>query len=150
MIVFVLRHADRKPEPKDELTPAGIVRAKLLARMLAELRIRIAYCSTARRARYTLQPLQVALGDKLTANFVPPDDDHETHIVDAVQALLPAPKTALVISHSDSVATIVKGLTGQTIDDIEAQEFDKLFVLSITAAGTGTVALLRYGAATPP
>jgi len=32
MIVFVLRHADRKPEPADELTARGRERAELLAR----------------------------------------------------------------------------------------------------------------------
>ncbi len=148
MIVFVLRHADRKPDPKDELNQKGIVRAKLLARMLAEMRIRIAWCSTARRARDTLRPLQEALGDELTVDFVPNDDDHEAHIIAAVQALPPA-TTALVISHSDTVVAIIKGLTGQTVDKIEDAQFDKLFVLSIAAAGVGTVALLRYGAATP-
>jgi phosphohistidine phosphatase SixA len=145
MIVFALRHADR--EPGDALSTKGIERAKLLARILAEMRIRTAYCSTALRARATLQPLQAALGE-LTVDFVPQDDDHEPHIIAAVQKLSPD-TTALVISHSDTVVTIIKGLTGQTVDEIQEKQFDKLFVLSIKAHGTGTVAMLRYGAETP-
>jgi phosphohistidine phosphatase SixA len=147
MIVLALRHADRVKD-KDLLKPEGVVRAKLLARMLAEIRITTAFCSTAQRARDTLQPLQKALEDKLKVDFVPQDDDHEPHIIGAVKGL-PASTTALVISHSDSVVAIVKGLTGQTVDEIKDPQFDKLFVLPITAPGTGTVALLRYGAPTP-
>jgi phosphohistidine phosphatase SixA len=149
MIVVALRHADRVKD-KDLLKPEGVVRAKLLARMLAEIRITTAFCSTAQRARDTLQPLQEALGNKLKVDFVPQDDDHESYIIAAVEKALPAGTTALVISHSDSVVAIVKGLTGQTVDEIEDPQFDKLFVLSVTAPGTGTVALLRYGAPTPP
>ncbi len=147
MIVFALRHADRVKD-EDLLKPEGVVRARLLARMLAEMRISTAFCSTARRARDTLQPLQEALGGKLTVDFVPIDGDHEPHIIAAVKKALPAAPTALVIGHSDTVVTIIKELTGQAVDKIEDWQFDKLFVLSLTAPGVGTVALLRYGAPT--
>ena len=36
MIVFLLRHAERLPDPADDLAPDGVERAKLLAQMLAE------------------------------------------------------------------------------------------------------------------
>lgn len=145
MIVFVLRHADRVPDKdKDVLKPEGIVRANLLARMLAESGIRIAYCSAALRAQATLRPLKEVLGDKLKVDIVPLDADHEQHIIAAVKALS-ADATAMVIGHSDTVVTIIKGLTDQPVGKIAEHEFDKLFVLSIPAAGARTVALLRYG-----
>jgi hypothetical protein len=48
MIIFVVRHAGRRPDPEDDLTLEGLVRAELLARMLAEGGVGIAYHSDAR------------------------------------------------------------------------------------------------------
>jgi hypothetical protein len=45
MVVFVLRHADRKPNPDDDLTLAGIERVKLLVRMFTETRVSVAFRS---------------------------------------------------------------------------------------------------------
>jgi phosphohistidine phosphatase SixA len=145
MIVFVIRHADRKPEPDDDLTPAGIVRARLLARMLAESGVRTVFCSSAERARKTIQPLKDLLGDRLeivTASIR--STTHVQQIVDGVKAL-PENAVAAVIGHSDTVGPIIEGLSGRTIDQIASHEFDKLFVLSIASAGVSTVALTRYG-----
>ncbi len=150
MIVFVLRHADRMAEPEDALSAPGLERTKLLARMLGESGVRNAWCSDAIRARGTLKPLKQLLGARLTIEVVPlggADGAHEQHIIAAVKAL-PADATAAVVGHSDTMGTIIKGLTGQTIGDIQLEEFDKLFVVSIPPTGAPTVTLLRYGAAT--
>jgi phosphohistidine phosphatase SixA len=149
MIIFVLRHADRKPDPDDALSDKGIDRAKLLARMLKESGIRTAWCSDALRAQATLQPLQKALGDKLALKVEPivganGAQVHQQHIIAAVKQL-PTNATAAIVSHSNTVGPIIHGLTGQTIGTIEDQQFDKLFVLSIPAAGAASVTLLRYG-----
>ena len=145
MIVFALRHADRMPE--DALSAPGIKRAKLLARMLGQSGVQAAWCSDTIRAQDTLRPLKQLLGTELAIEVVAlgnPDGAHEQHIIAAVKAL-PADATAAVIGHSDTVGAIIKGLTGQTVGKIEEHEFDKLFVLSIPAAGAATVTLLRYG-----
>jgi phosphohistidine phosphatase SixA len=60
MIIFALRHADRTAA--DDLSPAGRERAELLARMLAETGVSIAYRSDAVRAARTLEPLEQKLG----------------------------------------------------------------------------------------
>jgi phosphohistidine phosphatase SixA len=150
MIVFALRHADRKPAD-DDLSQAGVERATLLARMLAESGIRTAYCSDAVRTQLTVAPLKKLLGAKLEVVVVPTTAAggvaaHVQHIVDAVKAL-PDDAVAAVVGHSNTVGPVVKGLTGRKIDPI-ADEFDKLFVVSIPAAGASTVAPLRYGQAT--
>jgi phosphohistidine phosphatase SixA len=150
MIVFALRHADRKPPPDDDLIPAGIDRARLLARILGESGIGTAYCSDARRTQLTVKPLQELPGANLVIVVVPVAggiDAHVQQIVDMVKAL-PGDAIAAVVGHSDTVPRIVKGLTGRTIDPIADHEFDKLFVLSVPAAGASTVAPLRYGQAT--
>ena len=152
MIVFALRHADRKPEPADELSPAGIERAGLLARMLAESGIRTAFCSDAKRTQLTVRPLQELPGANLEIVVVPTNgaggiDGHVQQIVDKVKAL-PGDAIAAVVGHSNTVGPVVKGVTGRTIDPIADHEFDKLFVLSILATGASTVVPLRYGQAT--
>jgi phosphohistidine phosphatase SixA len=147
MIVFALRHADRRPAPDDDLTPAGIERAKLLAWMLGESGIGTAYCSDAKRTQLTVKPLQELPGANLEVVVVPTAggvDAHVQQIVDRVKAL-PADAIAAVAGHSNTVPRIVKGLTGRTIDPIADHEFDKLFVLSLLPGGASTVAPLRYG-----
>jgi phosphohistidine phosphatase SixA len=145
MIVFVIRHANRKPEPDDDLTPAGFERAKLLARTLGESGVRTVFCSSAQRARNTIQPLKDLLGDRLEIMSVcVRSTTHIQQIVDGVKAL-PENVVAAVIGHSDTVGPIIEGLSGRSIDQIAGHEFDKLFVLSITSAGVSTVALTRYG-----
>jgi broad specificity phosphatase PhoE len=151
MIVFALRHADRTPA--GDLSPAGIERAKLLARMLAESGIRTAYCSDAIRTQRTMDPLKALLGSDLEILVVPTDgaggiEEHVQEIVAKVKAL-PGDAVAAVVGHSNTVGPIIEGLTGRAIAPIKENEFDKLFVLSIpgTGAGTATVAPTRYGKA---
>lgn len=143
MIVFLLRHADRKPE--DDLSPAGVIRANLLARMLAESGITRAYCSDAIRTRLTLKPLEKLLGAKLTVVPVATDGaggigGHVQQIVEKIKAL-PDDAVAAVVGHTNTVGPIIEGLTGRTIRPIAEHEFDKLFVVSRPA----TVAPMRYG-----
>ena len=147
MIVFALRHADRKPEPDDELSPAGVARAKLLARMLGESGVRTAFCSSARRTQQTVEPLKALLGNQLDIVIVDTTSaNHVQEIVDGVKAL-PSDAVAAVVGHSDTIGPIVKRLTGRTIDPIAGHEFDKLFVLCV-APGASMVAQTRYGEVT--
>jgi len=151
MIVFVLRHADRKPDPADDLTPAGVKRAELLARMLAETGVSVAYCSEAARAHQTLEPLRERLGNNLTIKEISITelgaDGHVQKIVQSVKSQPPS-TTIVVVSHSNTVGPIVKGLGGGTIDPIGDSEFDKLFIAFIRPTGSADLLRGRYGAAT--
>src|SRR5262245_11725518 len=150
MIVFALRHADRTSA--DDLSAAGRERAKLLARMLAESGVRIAYRSDAVRAARTLEPLKKKLGAKLTIEEVgfPGPDGIEFHIATIVQKIkaLPADAVVAVVSHSNTVGPILKRLGAGTEPSIGDTEFDKLFVLARGTASPPTLAMLRYGAPT--
>ena len=154
MIVFALRHADRQPDPTDDLTLAGAERARLLARMLAESGVSFACCSDTVRARRTLEPLHQKLGNALTVNEVAlgnPGAGIALHVQRTVQAVRSQPTDAVVaiVGHSDTVEPIIAGLGGGQIGQISTSEFDKLFVLFIGTDGVATLARLRYGAATP-
>ena len=135
----------------DDLSPAGIERAELLARMLAESGIRTAYCSTRPVATHDGAIEGVAgaeAGDRGGSPTARRPDGHVQETVTRAKAL-PADAVAAVVGHSNTVGPIIKGLTGREIAKIEEHEFDKLFVLSIPGTGTGTatVAPMRYGKA---
>src|SRR4051812_39720273 len=116
MIVFLLRHADRLPEPKDELSAQGRERARLLARMLADCRVAHAFCSDAKRTMQTLQPLKDQLGAALSITSVATDGPagitgHVTNIVSSLEAL-PVDAVAIVVGHTNTIPPIVKKLGG--------------------------------------
>ena len=154
MIVFALRHADRKPDPEDDLSPAGIKRAELLTRMLAESGIRTAYCSDAIRTQRTIAPLKQLLGAKLDVVVVRTGTGSAGDIADHVQKIvhkvkgLPDDAVAAIVGHTNTIGPIIEGLTGRMVDPIGDQQFDRLFALSIPAAGAATVVPMRYGQAT--
>src|SRR3954452_6346080 len=142
MIIFVLRHADREPDPIDDLTPSGLERAELLARMLADSGISVAYHSGTMRARRTLQPLERELGSALKVEEIGSGDVQET--VKAVKSR-PADTVIAVVGHSNTVGPIVERLGGGPVGSIGPNEFDKLFILFVDPAGRVTLVRLRYG-----
>jgi phosphohistidine phosphatase SixA len=150
MIVFALRHADRASGGADALSPAGKIRAELLARMLAGSRIRLALCSDAARTRETLAPLTAAVGLQPREVATNGPNGIAGHISEVAGLLKPLPPrvVAIVAGHTNTVGPIITQLCGQTIDPIAEDEFDKLFVVT-AIGGQGEVAQMRYGEKTP-
>jgi phosphohistidine phosphatase SixA len=146
MIVFALRHADRTAG--DDLSEPGRRRAKVLARMLAESGISVAFRSHFRRAVKTLGPLQAKLPalqvEEIKLDDADQPDDYAAKVATAVQALPPS-AVAAVIGHSDTVGPTIARLGGGAVDPIADGEFDKLFVLFIDPNGSAMLLKLRYG-----
>jgi len=109
MLVFVLRHCDRQPDPVDDLAPGGRERAELLARLLGESGASVAYHSGTVRAQRTLEPLQGKLGSAITVEGVASGDPQQT--VEAVRSQ-PADAVVVVVGHSNTVGPIVEALGG--------------------------------------
>ena len=156
MIVFVLRHADKRRQPPgvDDLSDAGIKRAKLLGRMLAESGVSVAFCSTVRRAQRTLEPLKSILGDGLAITSVAIDgpnqpQKHIDTIVEGIEQLTPD-QVVVVVTHSNTVSSIIEGLGGEAVGALDDGVFDRLFVLSRKPATKPKLLRLRYGEPTPP
>jgi phosphohistidine phosphatase SixA len=155
VIVFVLRHADKKRQPPgvDDLTPKGLARATVLARMLAESGVSVAYCRNAVRAQRTLRPLKDRLSAALETIEVAIDasrpEQHVNAIVEAVKALA-ADKVVVVVTHSTTVSPIIEGLGGEAVGELDDRVFDQLFVLAREPAAKPTLLRLRYGEPTPP
>jgi phosphohistidine phosphatase SixA len=150
MIVILLRHADRTEA--DALSPAGERRAKLLARMLAEAGVSVAFRSQFNRTAQTLAPLQERLPGLQVKKieFVDPHDPdgYAATLATAIRAL-PADAVVAVVGHDNSIGPTIARLGGEAIDEIAAAEFDKLFVLFI-GPDRANLLKLRYGDPTPP
>jgi phosphohistidine phosphatase SixA len=148
MFVFVLRHADRASDGSDALSPAGMARAERLAGMLVDSGVSHAFRSDAARTGATLEPLKAKLSGALAIATVATSgpggiEAHIDNIVTAVGAL-PANAVAVVVGHSNTVGPIILGLGGGDIGVIGEDEFDKLFILCLSPAGTKSKVLLRY------
>jgi phosphohistidine phosphatase SixA len=151
MIVFVLRHGERDPDPADALTSEGKKRARLLALMLAENGVGVAFRSELKRNRQMLAPLETKLGTALAVHEVKlngpgGEPAHIAGIVAGVKAQA-AGAVVAVVTHSQTVGPIVAGLGGGPVT-VGGNEFDKLFVFVIDAVGT-TLLKLRYGVPIP-
>jgi phosphohistidine phosphatase SixA len=146
MIVFVLRHADRTAA--DDLSAAGKRRAELLARMLADTGITVAFRSEAKRAAMTLQPLQAELPglriEEIKLAGAADEDAYAKTIAAAVRAL-PAAAVVAVVGHSNTLGPTIHRLGGGPIEPIGDNEFDNLFVLFIDPNGAATLLKMRYG-----
>jgi len=145
--IFVLRHADRAAGA-DSLSDAGKRRAQSLAGMLADTGVSIAYCSDAQRTHETLAPLKQRRGDALTIHEVSAADPGGTNahvqlVIAAIEALSPG-TVAVVVSHSNTVRSIIEGLGGGADATIAETEFDKLFLLVRSADGQNTLLRLHY------
>jgi len=139
--VFVVRHAEKGPEPSDpSLTAAGERRARALARVLGEARVTAIFASEFRRTRETIAPLAAATG--LTPIVI-----SATNLDSLVSRLgsLPPGSRAVVSSHSNLVHLIVERLSGVKVAPLTDVDYDRLAVVTVTGAGKGEAVVLRYG-----
>ena len=139
--IFLVRHAEKGPEPTDPaLTARGRARAQELARVLQDAGVTGLFATEFKRTRETVAPLGKALGitPVITgAGNVP-------GLIARLQAL-PAGSRVVVASHSNLVHLIVAGLTGAQLTQLTDTDYDRLFVVTLTGKGTGSVVVLRFG-----
>jgi phosphohistidine phosphatase SixA len=149
--VFLVRHAEKaKDDPRDpSLSEAGRRRASELARVLSDEPVTHLFSSEYKRTRDTLQPLAEARG--IEVRLMPAGNGPE--LQRAILALPPG-SVAVVAGHSNTVPAIAAGLGGELTgltphergDRLGDDEYDRLFVLVLTAEGRAVETLeLRYG-----
>jgi len=147
--IFLVRHAETNAAMQgDQLSPAGVQRAHCLARMLKDANIKQIYVTDAKRTQETAAPLAQAL--KLTPT-IHPQKDPAAQIRDLFYG-----KTGgdiLVVGHKDTLPFIIARLNAGSVPAIGDNEFDRLFVVTITQGAATPVTTLRYcecgGAAAP-
>ncbi len=146
--VILVRHAEKGGDPGDrdpELSDAGRERARTLAHVLGELDIDAIYSTPFLRTRNTAQPIADLLGVEITVT--PP-----TRTVDDIAATIRrdhAGDVVLVVGHSNTIPGVVNALGAGSFEDLTEEEYDDLFVVTLTADGTASVVRLRYGRETP-
>ena len=140
LVVFLVRHGeklDRSPDPS--LSSAGVARAATLAAMLRGAGLDRVYSSDYARTRETARPVADAAG--LTVRLYDPRD-----LAALAKTLRDSGGRHLVVGHSNTtpaMVTLLGGEPGAPID--EASEFDRLYVVTVDAAGRAQSILLRYG-----
>ena len=144
-ILFV-RHAEAgRDDPRDPtLSEAGQKRAQDLAARLKDAGLAAVYSSQYKRTRLTGEAVATAAG--LKVEVVPVSG--ATLAADAASLVARLAKehpgrTVLVVGHSNTVPLMVAAATGGTPDTIAETEYDRLYVVTVTA-GKGTVVRAKY------
>jgi broad specificity phosphatase PhoE len=139
--VILVRHAERAggTDPSVGITEAGRCRAKVLAGMLSDAKVRSIYTSELARTQQTAEPLAQKLNIK--PEVVPVKD------IDALVAKLRARTeegTVLVVGHSNTIPAIVERLSGETEPAIGEGEYDRMFVVTLVGPNQASVLMVRY------
>ena len=151
--VFLVRHAEKAKEPKDDppLNEAGVARAQELARVVGQSGIGVIYVSQFRRTKETAAPAAAALG--LTPVVVPmepkksdPGGVARESISALVDSIRSHPgRTALVVGHSNTLPQVMLALGGVDVPAIGNDDYDDLFVVTLLPGGGAEVSRVRYG-----
>lgn len=144
--VILVRHAERAGGMSDDvgLSEAGRCRSEVLARMLADAGVKRIYTSEVARTQQTAEPLAKKLN--IPSEAIPSKD---------IDGLLTKLRTgapigvALVVGHSNTVPEIIRRLGGGAVPPIGDNEYDRMFVVTLTGADQATVVTLRYAGCAP-
>ncbi len=150
--VFLVRHAEKAAEPKDDppLLESGVARSKALARILADAGVRAIYTSQYLRTKQTTTPIAAQLGIVSTTVILASNPMKAGEVTkgsyDALTAMirLKPGENALIVGHSNTVPETIRALGADTVLTIRPEDFDDLFVVTIYAEGKANVAHLKY------
>lgn len=141
--IYLVRHAEKQAGDDPSLTPAGAMRAALLAETLRDTGIVRIYSTDYARTRETAAP--VAKAAAVSVTLYDPSD------LPAFASQLKAESgIVLVVGHSNTTPALVEFLGGEPGTDIdEPAEYDRLYVISMRGDQVETE-LRRYGAPYQP
>lgn len=140
--VIVLRHAEKAAEPAadPDLSAAGLERARRLAALLGATKISAVYASDRLRTQRTAAPLAARVGLAVTVR----DAKDVQGLLDDIGSRQVG-RTVVVVGHSNTVPEIVRSLTrGRHAVTLADDEFDRIFVVTVTRFGPPAVTELRY------
>ena len=146
--VILVRHAEKSTLPADNpgLNEAGMARAAELARQLVEADVVAGvdaiYSSTYRRTEETVQPIATALGLSIT----PYDASNTETIMDDIVRQHKG-KVILVVGHSNTVPELIANMgASKNVPEIDENEYDNMYIVSIPWFGKTKTIRVRYGA----
>jgi len=146
-VIFV-RHAEKELVPADDpgLSEAGKRRAAELARQLVVADVIAGvdaiYSTSYRRTEETVQPVATALGLPITSY----DASNTLTIMDEIVKEHKG-KIVLVVGHSNTVPALIGNMgASKKVPEINDNEYDNIYVVSIPWFGKTKTIRLRYGA----
>jgi broad specificity phosphatase PhoE len=145
-VIYLVRHAetagDRAMDPSDPpLSEAGEARAATLAHALADAGLTSILSTDLQRTRATAAPVAAATG--LEVQLYDPSDEPAMRAL--LERLAGDGGRHLIVGHSNTTPALVRMLGGDPISRIPESEYDRLYVVSVTASGEVISTLLRYG-----
>ena len=138
IVVYLVRHAERAEDGTDDppISPAGEQRSRLLADMLRDAALTHIHTTDYLRTRATAAPVALDTGIEPVVY-----DSEELDVLAA--RLRAAPGRHLVVGHSNTTHELVAALGGDPGGPIEPDEYDRLYMLTLTEAAVTTV-LIRF------
>ncbi len=140
-IFFLVRHAEKESYGQDpDLTPEGIERANRLADILKNANLFKVYSTPYQRtintAFPTIKALEIEHGSydhNKMGDFLNTLIEHQTG------------KRFLIVGHSNTTPKAVNHLLGNSVyEDIDHEEYGKLFIVACKSAGDAEVMEVRY------
>ncbi len=140
VVVYAVRHAERAEDGTNDppISAAGEQRALLLAEMLRDVDLTRIHTTDFRRTRATAAPIA-------RATSLEPIVYDQNDLAALARRLRATPGRHLVVGHSNTTTELVTALGGDPGGEIAQDEYDRLYVLTLSADGTTTV-LIRFGA----
>lgn len=138
--VIVVRHAEKEAQPEKDppLTAAGSQRAASLVDVLRYAGITAVYSTPYKRTMDTARP--VAEHFKLGVVETPIMNRNIAAYADSVAARARRDGgVILVVSHSNTIAPVIKALGGPELEEIPESDYGNLFVLTLADDGVRMV-----------
>ena len=141
--VILVRHAEKSSPLGDyPLSGAGFARARELARVLGDTKIEAIYATNYLRTQQTVKPLAERLG--LTVTNLPTTDQYVTDLLDRIR-LDHVGQIVVVASHRLIVPLIIGALGASPVPEIDEEQYDHLYIITLSPDGRTTMSSLRYG-----
>lgn len=138
---IVVRHAEKgKDDPRDpNLSAEGVERAESLKAMLAQADVAALYSSPYKRTKGTVQPIAEAKGLEINTY----DPRSAAFLADIMTKF--KGKTIVISGHSNTTPNVVNALIGEDkFKQLSEDDYGKVFIVSVTEIGKGTVTLLTF------
>lgn len=150
--VLVVRHAERASatDRDSPLSAAGEARARALAETLADAGVSAILATEYQRTRNTARPLAERLGIPVRVEAAAGSAEASAAALARRIRTEHAGETVLVVGHSNTVPLIVAALGGGEVGPLGEDEYDRLFVVLLPAAGPPRTVRARYGAPSSP
>ncbi len=144
---IVLRHAEKADNTKDtNLSADGLTRADELRKTLSPISVEAIYSTPFNRTKQTVTPLATEKG--ITITEYPANKPYEEFVNELIAAY--RGKTVVIVGHSNTVPEILKVLSKNTFNvSIGENQFDNLFVVTLTDGKQPEVVPMKYGKSTP-